>query len=173
MAAKKKTRRKAPKRLNKRELRLQKLEQLDLEIDRVSQAIETASKAIEQTRHLKSTVLDATLATQQLALETQRLVKSVIEMNSPELKAFCLVECRIGNTTEGKRLELFRGEERSIDFQVETAGLVELTIQNFGRSLCIMTQCVCTGRIFAKGSIVRAWCEAEAGELIQVKVYRP
>lgn len=166
MAAKKKAQRRAPKRLGKRELRLQKLEQLDLEIDRLS-------KAIEQTRHLKSTVLDATLATQQLALETQRLVKSVIELNSPELKAFCLVECRIGNTTEGQRLELFRGEERKIEFQAQQDGLFEFTIQNFGRSLCVMTECVCLGRVFAKGSLIRAWCEAITGVLIQVKVYRP
>lgn len=121
----------------------------------------------------RSHLLDALISMTRTATAADSLAKTIARFEAAEFRSVALLSISIDGHERSQRIELLRGEKRTVDLRVEKDGLADIQLFNMGRELCFMTEAVYLGRVFSKGSFIRAGIQAQTGVVIQVTVERP
>jgi hypothetical protein len=129
--------------------------------------------ALDKAELYRSQLLDALISMTRTAVAADSLAKTIARFEAAEFRSVALLSISVGGLERSQRVELLRGEERRIDLLVEADGLADIQLLNMARELCFMTEAIYLGRVFSKGSFIRACVQAQTGVAIQVKVARP
>jgi len=136
---------------------------------RIAECDEALTK-VERYRHM---LAEAMRAMTQTATAADSLAKTISRFEAAEFRSVALLSISVGGLERSQRVELLRGEGRTLKLLVEADGLADIQLLNMGRELCFMTEAVYLGRVFSKGSFIRADVQAQTGQIIQVTVQRP
>jgi hypothetical protein len=129
--------------------------------------------ALDKVELYRSQLLDALISMTRTATAADSLAKTISRFEAIEFRSVALLSISVGGLERSQRVELLRGEGRRLDLLVEADGLADIQLLNMGRELCFMTETVYLGRVFSKGSFIRAGVQAKTGQVIQVTVQRP
>lgn len=159
--AKKKTKQKLDVRIERR----RSLEERIRELDDNLQKIEEYRYAMTECLSVASSALRACVS----------MATTVKAFERDELKCVALLELKSPNAgaTEGRRLELFRGQTIESSFTLQHPGPFELELVNMSRELCFMVSALYLGRNLFQGEAIRAFGDGQPGQVVQVKVLRP
>ena len=146
-----------------RTLKRQTLQQRIVELD-------NALTKVEHYRHMLAEAMRSMIHT---ATAADSLAKTISRFEAAEFRSVALLSITVGGLERSQKVELLRGQQVGLDLRVEASGLADIQLFNMGRELCFMTEAVYFGRVFSKGSFIRAGIEATEGAVIQVTVQRP
>lgn len=129
--------------------------------------------ALDKVELYRSELLDALIAMTRTATAADSLAKTISRFEAAEFRSVAILSISVGGLERSKRVELLRGQQLRIGLDIEADGLADIQLFNLGRELCFMTEAVYFGRIFSKGSFIRAGIEVQVGAQIQVTLERP
>jgi hypothetical protein len=129
--------------------------------------------ALDKVELYRSQLLDALISMTRTATAADSLAKTISRFEAIEFRSVALLSISVGGLERSQRVELLRGEAQKLELLVEADGLADIQLLNMGRELCFMTEAVYLGRVFSKGSFIRAGIQAQIGVAIQVTVQRP
>lgn len=149
--------------LDPRTLKRQTLQQRLAELD----------EALNKIEHYRDELLNALIAMTRTATAADSLAKTISRFEAAEFRSVALLSISVGGLERSQRVDLLRGQSMTIKLDVEADGLADIQLLNLGRELCFMTEAVYMGRIFSRGSFIRAGVEAKKGFVVEVTVARP
>jgi hypothetical protein len=132
--------------------------------------LDTALAKVERYRH---ELIEAMRAMTQTATAADSLAKTISRFEAAEFRSVALLSISVGGLERSQKVELLRGQELRLDLVVEEDGLADIQLVNFARELCFMAEAVYLGRVFSKGSFIRAGVTVQKGMVVQVTVVRP
>jgi len=166
MKTSKKPVRKARKKPNSPDPRILKRQTLQQRIAELDEAL----AKVESYHHQ---LAEAMRAMTQTATAADSLGKTISRFEAAEFRSVALLSISVGGLERSQKVELLRGQQVQLDLRVEAQGLADIQLLNIGRELCFMTEAIYFGRVFSRGSFIRAGIEASEGAVIQVTVHRP
>lgn len=166
MKTSKKPVRKARKKANSPDPRILKRQTLQQRIAELDEAL----AKVESYHHQ---LAEAMRAMTQTATAADSLAKTISRFEAAEFRSVALLSITVGGLERSHKVELLRGQQIKLDLVVEADGLADIQLVNFARELCFMSEAVYVGRVFSKGSFIRAGVTAQKGMVVQVTVVRP
>ena len=139
----------------------------------LQQRLAELDEALNKIEHYRDELLNALIAMTRTATAADSLAKTISRFEAAEFRSVALLSISVGGLERSQKVELLRGQSITLKLLVEADGLADIQLLNLGRELCFMSEAVYLGRVFSRGSFIRAGVEAKQGFVVEVTVGRP